>query len=70
MELLTIGELSRRTGVCRATLRLYGRIGLISPTIDSSGRRLYTTIDVDAVRAAYAQRMARRPHLNRRPMAA
>ena len=70
MELLTIGEIARRAGVCKATLHQYEKLGIIAPARDSSDRRLYTTADVDAVRAAYAERMARRPHLNRRPMAA
>jgi MerR family redox-sensitive transcriptional activator SoxR len=47
-ELLTIGELARRTGVTTSTLRYYDELGLVRPTRRVSGHRRYA---VDAVAA-------------------
>jgi DNA-binding transcriptional MerR regulator len=40
-DLLTIGELARRTGVATSALRYYGELGLLHPTARQSGRRRY-----------------------------
>ena len=47
-ELLTIGELARRTGVTTSALRYYDEFGLVRPTRRVSGHRRYA---VDAVAA-------------------
>ena len=47
-ELLTIGELARRTGVTTSALRYYDELGLVRPTRRVSGHRRY---GVDAVAA-------------------
>jgi hypothetical protein len=47
-ELLTIGELARRTGVTTSALRYYDELGLVQPTRRVSGHRRYA---VDAVAA-------------------
>jgi len=45
-ELLTIGELARRSGVTTSALRYYDDLGLVRPTRRVSGQRRYA---VDAV---------------------
>ena len=45
--LLSIGELSERTGVPATTLRYYDELGLVRPTARAAGRRRY---DASAVR--------------------
>jgi DNA-binding transcriptional MerR regulator len=40
-ELLTIGELSGRTGVATSALRYYEELGLLRPTARVSGQRRY-----------------------------
>jgi DNA-binding transcriptional MerR regulator len=52
-ELLTIGELARRTGVSTSALRYYDELGLVRPTRRVSGHRRY---EVDAVAAVGAVR--------------
>jgi DNA-binding transcriptional MerR regulator len=52
-DLLTIGELARRTGVTTSALRYYDELGLVRPTGRVSGHRRY---GVDAVAAAGAVR--------------
>jgi MerR family redox-sensitive transcriptional activator SoxR len=47
-ELLTIGELARRTGVTTSALRYYDELGLVRPTRRVSGHRRYA---VDAAAA-------------------
>jgi DNA-binding transcriptional MerR regulator len=39
--LLSIGELAERTGVATSALRYYDELGLVRPTIRTSGRRRY-----------------------------
>jgi DNA-binding transcriptional MerR regulator len=41
--LLSIGELSERTGVPSTTLRYYDELGLVQPTARAAGRRRYAT---------------------------
>jgi DNA-binding transcriptional MerR regulator len=48
-ELLTIGELARRTGVTTVTLRYYDELGLVRPTQRVSGHRRYDQRAVSAV---------------------
>lgn len=40
-DLLTIGELARRTGVSASALRYYEEVGLLPPPVRISGRRRY-----------------------------
>ncbi len=39
---LTIGELSRRTGLATSALRYYDRLGLLAPAGRANGRRYYS----------------------------
>jgi DNA-binding transcriptional MerR regulator len=48
-ELLTIGELARRTGVTTSALRYYDELGLVRPTRRVSGHRRYAVNAVAAV---------------------
>jgi len=48
-ELLTIGELARRTGVATSALRFYDELGLVRPAQRVSGHRRYAADAVDAV---------------------
>jgi MerR family copper efflux transcriptional regulator len=48
-ELLTIGELARRTGVTASALRYYDELGLVRPTRRVSGHRRYAVNAVAAV---------------------
>src|SRR5689334_1904888 len=49
---LRIGELSRRSGVSPELLRAWERrYGLLQPTRSEGGLRLYTTADLERVRA-------------------
>ncbi len=41
MHLLTIGSMSKVTGISKPTLRLYADSGLVPCQIDSVGRRLF-----------------------------
>lgn len=50
-ELLTIGELSRRTGVATSALRYYEDVGLLRPARRVSGRRRYPPEAVGVVGA-------------------
>ena len=40
-SILTIGELSRRTGLATSALRYYERVGLLRPDSRANGRRYY-----------------------------
>jgi DNA-binding transcriptional MerR regulator len=42
LTLLSIGELSERTGVPTTTLRYYDELGLVQPAARAAGRRRYT----------------------------
>jgi DNA-binding transcriptional MerR regulator len=48
-ELLTIGELARRTGVATSALRYYDELGLVRPTQRVSGQRRYADDAATAV---------------------
>jgi DNA-binding transcriptional MerR regulator len=50
-ELLTIGELSRRTDVATSALRYYDELGLLRPTTRVSGHRRYSPEAVGVVGA-------------------
>ena len=47
---MTIGEISKKTGLPESTLRYYERKGLILVTRDRSGRRAYLESDVEWVK--------------------
>jgi DNA-binding transcriptional MerR regulator len=54
-ELITIGELSTKTGVNTVTLRAWERrYGLLKPTRTPKGHRLYNTSDIDHVMTVLA----------------
>jgi DNA-binding transcriptional MerR regulator len=48
-DLITIGELSARTGVAVSALRYYEELGLLTPQARISGRRRYVSDAVTAV---------------------
>ncbi len=48
-EVLTIGEVARRTGVATSALRYYDEIGLLDPVTRVSGQRRYTDAAVEVV---------------------
>ncbi len=48
-ELISIGELSRRTGVAVTALRYYDQLGLVRPKIRVAGQRRYSEAAVRAV---------------------
>jgi MerR family transcriptional regulator, copper efflux regulator len=48
-HLITIGELSRRTGLAISALRYYEEVGLLEPQARVSGQRRYAADAVDAV---------------------
>lgn len=50
-DLLTIGELGRRTGVATSALRYYDELGLLRPATRVSGRRRYAPDAVGVVGA-------------------
>jgi DNA-binding transcriptional MerR regulator len=65
MQLLLIGEIARRSGVCEHTVRLYANRGLINAQRDNTGRGLFTADAVEAIRRIYEGNMARRPPMHR-----
>jgi MerR family copper efflux transcriptional regulator len=48
---MRIGELSRRTGLSRDTLRFYEKAGLLSPRVGRNGYRLYDASHLDLLRS-------------------
>ena len=58
MAVLTIHEVSRRSGLSEPTLRYYEEVGLIGPVDrdESSGHRRYRTEDVDVLQALACMR--------------
>jgi DNA-binding transcriptional MerR regulator len=50
-DLLTIGELGRRTGVATSALRYYDELGLLRPAVRVSGHRRYAPDAVGVVGA-------------------
>lgn len=50
-DVLTIGDLSRRTGVATSALRYYDELGLLRPATRVSGRRRYSPEAVGVVGA-------------------
>jgi DNA-binding transcriptional MerR regulator len=58
--LMTIQRAAEQAGLSPGTLRSYERDGLITPQRDSSGRRVFTLVDVDRVRRIAAERLAGR----------
>ena len=55
-ELLTIGELSRRSGAAASALRFYERIGLISSTRSGGNQRRYARSELRRVAFVLAAR--------------
>jgi len=55
-----IGYAARLAGVSAETARGYCRRGLLSPSRDSSGRRLFSDRDVQTMKKIYAANMGRR----------
>jgi len=58
--LMTIQKAAQEASLSPATLRIYERLGLLSPVRDSGGRRLYSPADIAQARAIAAQRLANR----------
>jgi DNA-binding transcriptional MerR regulator len=58
--LMTIQKAAEQAGLSPGTLRTYERDGLITPQRDSTGRRVFTLVDVDQVRRVAAERRAGR----------
>jgi DNA-binding transcriptional MerR regulator len=58
MAVLTIRDVSRRSGLSEPTLRYYEEIGLIGPIArdESSGHRRYQTEDLDVLQALACMR--------------
>lgn len=48
-QLLTIGELARRTGVAPSALRYYEELGLVAPALRVSGQRRYDASAIERV---------------------
>jgi len=48
---MRIGELSRRTGVSRDTIRFYEKAGLLSPHVSRNGYRLFDASHLDLLRS-------------------
>lgn len=58
-----IGEAAKRAGVSTKTVRNYERAGLITPTRDTSGRRLFTDEEVKHIRQINYDNRQRYPAL-------
>jgi MerR HTH family regulatory protein len=56
--LMTIQRAAQESGVSPTTLRIYERLGLLSPSRDSANRRLYSPVDVAQARKIAAARIA------------
>ena len=60
---LTLGAVSKGSGLCDATIRTYVRLGLLTCRFDSTGRRLFTSDAPAAARQIYAARKGRLLHI-------
>jgi DNA-binding transcriptional MerR regulator len=58
--LMTIATAAKQAGLTPGTLRVYERLGLLSPQRDSTGRRLFSNADVQLARRVAADRRAAR----------
>ena len=58
--LMTIQKAAQEAGLSPTTLRIYERLGLLSPPRDSAGRRLFSAVDVALAKKIAAQRLANR----------
>ena len=58
--LMTIQAASLAVGVTANTLRIYERLGLLNPSRDSAGRRLFSLVDVAQARVIAQRRLAAR----------
>lgn len=58
--LLTTHAAAQEVGVSSNTLRIYERLGLLTPARDSSGRRVYSCDDVERAKGVAKQRAAMR----------
>jgi DNA-binding transcriptional MerR regulator len=59
-ELRTIQRAAEETELSPNTLRIYEKLGLLSPMRDSAGRRLYSAADVTDAKKIAKQRLASR----------
>jgi MerR family transcriptional regulator/heat shock protein HspR len=59
-ELRTIQRAAQESDLSPNTLRIYEKLGLLSPARDSAGRRLYSAADVADARKIAKQRLASR----------
>ncbi|MGO9987984.1 MAG: MerR family transcriptional regulator [Steroidobacteraceae bacterium] len=58
--LLTIQSAANEVGVSPNTLRVYERLGFLTPVRDSAGRRLFSAADVARARRIAKQRSGSR----------
>jgi MerR family transcriptional regulator/heat shock protein HspR len=58
--LMTIARAAQEAGVSPNTLRIYERLGLLTPSRDTANRRLYSPVDVAQAKRVVAQRLANR----------
>jgi DNA-binding transcriptional MerR regulator len=60
MLLMTIQKAAQEANLSPTTLRIYERLGLLTPVRDSAGRRLYGPGEVAQAKQIAAQRLANR----------
>jgi MerR family transcriptional regulator/heat shock protein HspR len=58
--LLTIQSAAQKAGVSPNTLRIYERLGLLTPVRDSLGRRLFSAANVAEAKRIARQRLSSR----------
>jgi DNA-binding transcriptional MerR regulator len=56
---LTVGAMSKATGLSAPTIRLYYDAGLIPGDVDTNGHRTFPPTAVAIAKAVHAERMAR-----------
>ena len=65
---LLSSDMIRAVGVCQDTLHRWDRLGLLRPTRDSSGRRIYSVADLKmAIRLARRTTLRLRDALSQEP---
>ena len=55
----TTGTLARVAGICVETVRAYERRGIVTPTRDETGRRLFTNLDLEKINEYRRERQRR-----------
>jgi DNA-binding transcriptional MerR regulator len=67
---LTLGAVSKGSGLCDSTIRTYVRLGLLTCRFDSTGRRLFTPDAPAVARQIHAKRQERQRTRSERSMTA